>query len=211
MSLEARIEALLFASDHPLSTEELLRLVGETGSVGKGNIDETLRLLREEYERRAGGFHIVEVAGGYEFRTRPQYAKEIQQLYDRRPARLSVAAMETLAIIAYRQPVTKALVEELRGVDSSASVRTLLDRELITMAGRSREPGRAHLYKTSKEFLRVFGLSSLRDLPNQREVEELNQGHLFRLGEAASNAEDPRGPAAAATRDDLPVGDGGDD
>ena len=199
MSLEARIEALLFASDRPLSTDDLVRLVGDSANVGPRHVDEALRLLREEHERRAGGFHIIEVAGGFEFRTRSKYAQDILKLYDRRPARLSPAAMETLAIIAYRQPVTKALIEELRGVDSSASIRTLLERELITMAGRSREPGRPHLYKTSREFLRVFGLAALRDLPNLREVEELNQGHLFRLGESASDADgldtEPTGPA----------------
>ena len=207
MSLEARIEALLFASDRPLATDDLLRLIGQSTTDGARQVEEALRLLREEYERRAGGFHLIEVAGGFEFRTRSKYAKDILRLYDRRPVKLSPAAMETLAIIAYRQPVTKALIEELRGVDCSASIRTLLERELIIMAGRSREPGRPHLYKASKEFLRVFGLTSLRDLPNQREVEELNQGHLFRLGEAASTADESQSEQANTTGGELPEGD----
>lgn len=185
MSLEAQIEALLFASDRPLSADELCRLMtvaDERDGVvpDKAAVTEALRLIGDEFTRRGGGFTLVHVAGGFEFRTRPGFAELVSRLFDRRPSKLSQPALETMAIIAYRQPVTRALVDELRGVDSSAPMRTLLERELITLSGRSQEPGRPHLYRTTKQFLRTFGLVSLGDLPNMREVKELTQGHLFK-------------------------------
>jgi segregation and condensation protein B len=189
VSLEARVEAILFASDRPLAPDAIHRLLVEDGAAREGgglevsDIRETLRLLAAEHERRAGGFHLVEVAGGYEFRTREAYSEDILRLQNRRPAKLSQSALETLSIVAYRQPCTRALVDQIRGVDSSSSVRTLLERNLVSLAGRSEEPGRPHLYRTTPTFLRVFGLQSLRDLPDVHELEELRQGHLFQLEE----------------------------
>ncbi len=179
MPLEARIEALLFASGRPLSIAEISRCLGPELGGRTDDIREAVRLLRMEFERRKGGFLLVEVGGGFEFRTNPRYASDVLRLTEKKPPKLSSAALETLAIVAYRQPVTRALVEELRGVDSSASIRTLLDRDLVSLAGRSREPGRPHYYRTTKGFLRTFGLASLKDLPNKQELEELSQGHLF--------------------------------
>lgn len=197
MSLEARIEALLFASDGPLSVEAILRVVAESAEreVDAHMVKEALRLLQEEFERRRGGFHLVEVAGGYEFRTRKQFADDIRRLHDKKATRLSASAMETLAIVAYRQPCTRPLIDQLRGVDSSASLRTLLERNLVTLAGRSTMPGRPHLYRTTPHFLRVFGLSSLRDLPDATEVDQMVQGHLFQVG--VEGGARPSGPQEA--------------
>jgi segregation and condensation protein B len=181
MLLDARIEALLFASDRPLSVSAILRVLGEDAGIGPGRVTDALKRLRVHYERRAGGFDLVEVAGGWEFRTREAFAEDVLRLYNKRPATLSKAAMETLAIVTYRQPVTRALIEELRGVDSTRILRTLLERDLITIAGRAPVPGRPHLYRTTPTFLRVFGLRSLRDLPDLQEIGEITEEHVLRL------------------------------
>jgi len=175
----ARVEALLFASDRPLSIDAIHRALTPDGVARQAVLD-ALGLLVDEYKRRRGGFVISEVGKGYEFQTRPEHAEQILRLQNRKPARLSQSALETLAVIAYRQPCTRALIDQIRGVDSSSSVRTLLERNLVVHAGRSEEPGKPHLYRTAKDFLRVFGLRSLDELPSVREIDELTQGHLFR-------------------------------
>lgn len=179
--MDARIEALLFASDRPLSVSAILRVLGEDAGADPGRVTEALKRLRAHYKRRAGGFHLVEVAGGWEFRTREPFAEDVLRLYNKRPATLSKAAMETLAIVTYRQPVTRALIEELRGVDSTRILRALLERGLIAIAGRAQVPGRPHLYRTTPTFLRVFGLRSLRDLPDLQEIGEITEEHVLRL------------------------------
>jgi segregation and condensation protein B len=181
MSLDARIEALIFASDRPLSIEAILRIFAGDEGVDRETVKRSLANLVEKHDKRMGGFHLAQVAGGYEFRTREDFAGDILRLYNRRPDSLSKPAMEVLAIVAFRQPVTRALVEEIRGVDSSGILRTLLSRELIAIAGRARLPGRPHLYKSTPNFLRVFGLSTLRDLPTPREMREMSEEHVLRL------------------------------
>ncbi|MBN1946120.1 MAG: SMC-Scp complex subunit ScpB [Bradymonadales bacterium] len=182
-TLKARIEALLFASDQPLSVSALLAALGDPLEGGSAAVIENLRLLIEEYEQREGGFHLVEVAGGYEFRTRESFHQDILRLTRQRPARLSQAAMETLAIIAYRQPCTKALVDRLRTVDSSAAIRTLIQRELLFPAGRAKQPGRPLLYRTTQQFLRLFGLASLEDLPQSVELGDPVDGQVLLLAD----------------------------
>jgi segregation and condensation protein B len=179
--LRARVEALLFASDRPLSVGAILRVLGDEEGVEKRDVEHALHELIEEHGRREGGFHLVEVAGGYEFRTREYFADDVLSLFNKQPARLSKAALETLAVVTFRQPCTRALVDALRGVDSSGALRTLLERELIAHAGRARVPGRPHLYKTTPVFLRVFGLKSLADLPNLPEIGEITSEHVLRL------------------------------
>jgi segregation and condensation protein B len=129
--------------------------------------------LGREYEELGRAFEIWEVAGGYQLRTRPEYASYLRLLHRERPLRLSRAALETLAVVAYRQPVTRAEVEAVRGVEADAVIRSLLERQLVRVAGHREVPGRPMLYATTKRFLEVFGLGELDDLPTLREMEEL--------------------------------------
>src|SRR5262249_18742687 len=126
-----------------------------------------------EYEAQGRAFEIWEVAGGYQLRTRPEYAAYLRLLHRERPLRLSRPALETLAVVAYRQPVTRAEVEAVRGVEVDAVLKSLLERQLVRVAGHREVPGRPLLYATTKRFLEVFGLGRIEDLPTLREMEEL--------------------------------------
>ena len=183
--LKARIEALLFASDRPLSIEKLFEVLegDPKNSPTSDEIRAAVAALEREYENRAGGFHLIQTASGVEFRTRQRFADVVLRLYEKRPAALSQPALETLSIVAYRQPCSRALVDRLRGVDSSSSLRTLVQRGLVSLAGRSKEPGRPYLYKTTKEFLRVYGLQTLTDLPRAHERSEMAEPHVLRLAD----------------------------
>ena len=129
--------------------------------------------LNADYVAQRRAFEICEVAGGYQIRTHPEFASYLQNLQRTRPLRLSNAALETLSIVAYRQPVTRAEVEHVRGVDAGPVMRSLLERKLVKLAGRREVPGRPMLYATTKRFLEIFGLADLRDLPTLRELEDL--------------------------------------
>jgi segregation and condensation protein B len=164
------VEALILASPEPISAARLADLVPH----GKpGLVSELVRELNEFYEQHDRGFEIWEVAGGFQLRTRADLSGYVQQMHEQRPARLSRAALETLAIVAYRQPVTRAEIEHVRGVDVGPILRGLVERKLVRIAGHRDVPGRPILYATSKRFLEVFGLPSLRDLPTLRDLEEL--------------------------------------
>lgn len=165
------IEALLFASDSPVSIERMRSIVE---GVGARQIEEIIDQLNDEYERKERCFHIIEVAGGYQFATHPQYAPWIKRLYrGRRLPRLSPAALETLAIVAFKEPIIRAEIEAIRGVNVEGVLKTLLERNLITVVGREESPGRPLLYATTQEFLIYFGLNSISDLPKPKELEEL--------------------------------------
>ncbi len=161
------IESLLFVSKDPLSAEQLKNLLpeAETGEI-RGVIEE----LEQEYRKKNGGFLLREVAGGYQFRTRPEYRQWIERLLAPQPARLSKAAMETLAIAAYHQPVLRSEIEHIRGVNSGNTIRLLLEKKLIRVLGRREIPGRPLVYGTTKKFLEVFGLKDLKDLPAPQEI-----------------------------------------
>jgi segregation and condensation protein B len=168
--LRSILESLLFASEKPLSLLELRRLTGfDDAAAIQGALDG----LIEEYRER--GLVLYDVAGGFQFRTHPVNSDYVQRLIAGRPVRLSRAQLETLAIIAYRQPVTRPEIDEIRGVDSASTLKVLLDRSLIRVLGKKEEPGRPLLYGTSKEFLEFFNLSQLRDLPTLREFHELSE------------------------------------
>jgi segregation and condensation protein B len=169
--LKLVIEALLFASDSPLSVGEIGELVGGVTSEDMlSAIDE----LRREYADGPRAFEIVQVAGGFQFCTREEYSDWLERLrISRRRARLSRAALETSAIIAYKQPVTKASIEEIRGVDSTATLHTLLERGLVTIRGRARSVGRPLLYGTTRKFLMHFGLNELSELPKLSELKDI--------------------------------------
>lgn len=176
------VEALILASPEPISSTRLAELVPH----GKpGLVTDLVGELNEFYEQHERGFEIWEVAGGFQLRTRTDLASYVQQMHELRPARLSRAALETLAIVAYRQPVTRAEIEHVRGVDVGPILRGLTDRKLVRIAGHRDVPGRPILYATSRRFLEVFGLPSLRDLPTLRDMEEL-------LGEEGLAAGDER-------------------
>jgi segregation and condensation protein B len=136
-----------------------------------------------DYETRQGGFYLNLVAGGYQIRTRPEYMEYIKRLLQPKPQRLSKAALETLAIIAYKQPVIRADIEHLRGVDCGGVLRVLLERKFIRVLGRKEIPGRPLIYATTKRFLEVFGLKNLKDLPTPKEIEEFGSALSEELAE----------------------------
>ncbi len=162
------IESLLFISETPLTYDKLKNVFSE---IDPGKIRSALTELVSDYENRNGGFYLSRVAGGYQFRTKPEYSEWINRLIKPSPSRLSKAAMETLAIIAYKQPVIRNDIEHIRGVDSGGILRMLLERKLIRVLGRKEIPGRPLIYATSKIFLEVFGLNKLNDLPTPKEIE----------------------------------------
>ncbi|GAV19085.1 segregation and condensation protein B [Mariprofundus micogutta] len=165
--LGSQIEALLLASDEPLSLARLRGLLEE--EIQSSDIREAIAELESFYQNR--GIQITQVAGGWQFRTTPEHAELIHQLWEIKPQKLSRSAMETLAIIAYRQPTTRAEIEALRGVKvSSQMIATLQERGWIKVLGRKEVPGRPHLYGTGKLFLVDFGLESLKDLPDSAQL-----------------------------------------
>ena len=163
------IESLLFVADEPLTIERLKQII--SGSEAK-ELRAALEELTVDYETRLGGFYLNQVAGGYQIRTRPEYMEWIKRLLQPKPQRLSKAALETLAIIAYKQPVIRSDIEQLRGVDCGGVLRVLLERKFIRVLGRKEIPGRPLIYATTKRFFDVFGLKNLKDLPTPKEIEE---------------------------------------
>ncbi len=164
------VEALIVASEEPVSA---LKLADIVPACSAAQVRDLVKELNVDYEAQGSAFEIWEVAGGYQMRTRPVYSGYIQQLQKLRPMRLSKPALETLAIVAYRQPVTRAEIEHVRGVDAGAGVRTLVERKLVRIAGHRETPGRPMLYATTKRFLELFGFSSLKDMPTLRDLQEL--------------------------------------
>lgn len=168
--IKALVEAFLFVSGVPLSIDKLVELT----ETDKGTIKAVIGDLKAQYNVSGHGVHLHEVAGGLQFRTDPDLAVHLRRLQKERPAKVSVAALETLAIVAYRQPVTRAEVEYLRGVDSGGVMKTLLDRNLLRILGKKDVPGRPLLYGTSRYFLEMFGLKDLNDLPTLKEFAALD-------------------------------------
>ncbi len=171
-NISAIIEALILSSETPLPLEKICAVLDP---VHKNDIQEAFHSLLAEYETRHSGIFIQEVAGGYQFRTRPEMAVWIKKLKTSKPISFSPAALETLAIIAYRQPVVKAEIESVRGVDVSAPLKSLLERKLVRIVGRKDVPGKPIIYGTTKKFLEVFNLKELTDLPTMRELKEITE------------------------------------
>ena len=168
--LKSILESLLFASDGPLT----LHRFGEVlEGVEPSEIAWVLLELQAEFETAERGFRLVEIAGGYQLRTTKENADWVKKLYRDRPARMTRATLETLAIIAYKQPITRAEIEAIRGVDVDGVVATLLDRRLIRIVARKDVPGRPFLYGTTPEFLGMFNLKDLSHLPTLKEMEEM--------------------------------------
>ena len=166
------IEALIFVADEPLSVKTLADVLGED----KEFIESAVEELAREYEYRGGGLQLREIAGGWQISTRTEYHEEIRAFLKTRPsAKLSLAALETLAVIAYKQPATVPEILEIRGVQSASAIKTLLDKKLIVARGRKETVGRPMQYGTSKDFLIQFGLKDLSELPSIEDFEDLVQ------------------------------------
>ena len=201
------VEALVLASPEPISGARIAQLIpGCKPGAAKDLVNE----LNTHYQETDRAFEIWEVAGGYQIRTRAEFSGYLQKLQKQRPLRLSRAALETLSIVAYRQPATRAEIEQVRGVDAGPVVKSLLERQLVKIVGQREVPGRPMLYGTTRRFLEVFGLKGLGDLPALRELEELAREHGVanaaaeageedagaESGEADATIESPEGPAA---------------
>jgi segregation and condensation protein B len=185
------VESLLFASSKPLTVDEIRRVIkGYKASV----LEKMILELQAEYEQQNRSFRVNAVAGGFEISTRPEYSGWIMKLeLDKKSRRASLSALETLAILAYKQPVTRAEIEDLRGVDVSAVLANLLERDLIQIVGRKEVAGRPFLYGTTEKFLQHFGLKTLEDLPKISEIRELlensiNKDELFKTEKIVEEA-----------------------
>lgn len=169
----AIIEALIFVAEEPLSIKALADVLKED----RGWIETAVEELAEEFNARNGGLYLREVAGGWQFATRPEHHEHVRAFLRTRPsAKLSLASLETLAVIAYKQPITVPEILEIRGVQSPSAIKTLLDKRLIVAKGRKETIGRPMMYGTSKEFLLQFGLKDLSELPSIEDFEDLAGG-----------------------------------
>ena len=177
------LESLFFVLDSPIRLEALVEILPESN---KEAILEGIRQIQIEYEDVSKGIELTEIAGGYQFRTKPVWAGWINRLKKTKAVKLSQAALETLAIIAYRQPIIRPAIEEIRGVDSGSVLHTLLEKGLIKMMGRKDLPGRPIVYGTTKVFLELFSLNTLSDLPTLKEIqpppapEEISPKEIFK-------------------------------
>ncbi len=184
------VEAVLFSSDRPVSVSELIEVLG--GGTGKDEIEDSVKALEQKYRETGRSFEVAHVAGGYQLVTVPAFAPWIRKfLKIRKAERLSRAALETLSIIAYRQPATRLEVEAIRGVNVDGVLHGLLERRLVRVMGRKKVVGRPLLYGTTNDFLEYFGLSSLSELPRYEELVE-------RLAQRGELEEEGEGEAAAA-------------
>ena len=172
-TLKPIIEAMIFVADEPLTEGTILAALAD-GGVERGDVRTVLDMIEQEWNADAArGIGLSQVAGGYQFRTKPMHADWLRRLNVPKPMRLSGPALETLAIVAYRQPIVRSEIERVRGVDSGAVLKTLLERRLLRIVGRRDEPGQPLLYGTTKEFLEIFNLNALNELPTLKDIEEL--------------------------------------
>ncbi len=205
MSLKAQLEAIIYAAETPITTEQVIQLVKESviadGAADEAEVKSRVRSALEElvadYGKSEHGIEIRQVAGGYRMSTKPEQHEVVRSFAKslKPPIRLSLPALETLAVIAYKQPATVPEINEIRGVDSGGVIATLLDRKLITTGGRKQVIGRPILYKTTKEFLMRFGLKDVNELPSMEEFEKLVaesfQGELLPAEDAAQHSDNP--------------------
>ncbi len=197
--LKMVLESLIFVSEDPISLKRLDQVVGRAG---RNEIKEAIAQIERDCIEQKRGLILHEVAGGYQFRTPPESGKYVSKLFEGRPQKLTRAALETMAIVAYRQPVVRAEIEKIRGVDSGGVLKTLLERDLLRIVGRQDAPGRPALYATTERFLEFFGLKSLSEMPNLKEIQELGDAAEEYIadeapgresgGETEDTAEEPR-------------------
>jgi segregation and condensation protein B len=203
-TFKALVEALIFAAEEPLSLNQIRSIYqgenlrnDESKQIEPETIRQIVTVLNKEYSRQDRPYRIVQIAGGYQFATSSEYAEWLGKLYKEQGRRkLSQSGVETLAIIAYKQPITKAEIEKIRGVNCDYVLKTLLEKELLTVTGRAESVGRPLLYGTTREFLKHFGLNDITDLPRPREIEEILGESQFeterRMLEAQAGAEQAR-------------------
>lgn len=205
-NLVSVVEAILFASDRPLSIAEMADIVSRADEVlvPEASVENALHSVRNHLFDRGAGFELVEVGIGWELRTRAELASYVHVMYRKRPVRLSRAALEVLAIVAYRQPCTRADIDDVRGVDSSGTLRQLLERGLIRILGKADDVGRPLIYGTGPKFLEFFGLRSLADLPTLREFTELTEEHLVRLQELDETLQANRDGEPSEEQQEIP-------
>ena len=183
-NLKSIVEAIIFASDTLLSPKQIKDIInepakkfssnGETGKISEDDIKNIIAELNQRYAEQGSAFRIIEIADGYQFATLPEFAKWVGRLFkEKNKRKLSQPALETLAIIAYKQPISKPEIESIRGVNVDHIIKTLLEKKLITIVGRAETIGRPLLYGTTKEFLKYFGLKSLSELPKPPEIDEI--------------------------------------
>ena len=206
------LEAVLFASDKPVSVSELNRILPDSSP---DEIRGALDSLGDEYRAMNRSFVLKQVAGGYEFRTRAEYAPYIVNMLRASPARLSRAAMETLAIVAYKQPIIRQEIEALRGVDVGGILRTLMEKNLIRVVGRRNIPGKPLIYGTTSRFLEVFDLEDIKSLPDLKEIKELESDEdrqdLFRAEERPQREEQRETSGEAEALRGLSAGEAGEE
>ncbi len=217
MGLKAQLEAIIYAAETPITLEHMFQLVKESAIAEgatdalevKSRVRAALEELVADYGTPDHGIEIRQVAGGYRMSTKPEQHEMVRSFAKslKPPVRLSLPALETLAVIAYKQPATVPEINEIRGVDSGGVIATLLDRKLITTAGRKQVIGRPILYKTTKEFLMRFGLKDVNELPSMEEFEKLVaesfQGELIPAEDAAQEGQDASAPVEITERSDL--------
>jgi segregation and condensation protein B len=171
--LKAIAEALIFVADEPLS----VKTIADVLKLDQAAVEKAIKSLDDEYARRGGGLQLREIAGGWQIGTRPEHHEHVRTYLKSKPsAKLSLASLETLAVIAYKQPVTVPEILEIRGVQSPSAIKTLLDKRLIVAKGRKETVGRPMMYGTSKEFLIQFGLKDLSELPSMEDFQDLAGG-----------------------------------
>lgn len=183
--LLAHLEALIFASEQPISLKELQQCLQKAldETISREELKAHIQSLQQKYQAPSSSFEIVEIAEGYQFLTKPAFEATLQVLLQQRSnKKLSKTTLETLAVIAYRQPIAKSEMERIRGVSCDYSVRKLLEKDLVYIAGRSKEPGRPLLYGTSEKFMQHFGLSSLKDMPKLKEF-KIEENQIGSFGE----------------------------
>jgi segregation and condensation protein B len=216
MSLKAQLEAIIYAAETPIMLEQMVQLVKDTivaegvteDAEIKSRVRSALEELLSEYGGPNHGIEIRQVAGGYRMSTKPEQHEVVRAFAKslKPPIRLSLPALETLAVIAYKQPVTVPEINDIRGVDSGGVIGTLLDRKLITTAGRKQVIGRPILYKTTKEFLMRFGLKDVSELPSMEEFEKLvAESFQAELGPVESAADDATANQNAAQIENEPT------
>jgi segregation and condensation protein B len=191
--LRAVLEAIVYVTDEPMTVSQLAEALGEP----RERVESALAELVQEFEKSEHGLAVREVAGGYKMATKPEHHERVRAFVKslRPPLKLSLAALETLAVIAYKQPVTAPEILDIRGVQGGGVLKTLLDRKLISAAGRKNVIGKPILYKTTKDFLQQFGLKDLNELPSLKEFEEIRR---------LAVAEDAEAPPADADTDSSP-------
>ncbi|MGQ9693151.1 MAG: SMC-Scp complex subunit ScpB [Thermodesulfobacteriota bacterium] len=201
--LPAIIEALIFAAEGPLSLEKIREIL----DLPKKEVQGILERLRADYDQQIRGFTLVEVAEGWQFRTRPEYAPWIKKMKKAKTFALSQPALETLAVIAYKQPIMRSEIEKIRGVDSGGVLRTLLEKKLIKILGRKDIPGRPLVYGTSRHFLEIFGLKDLTSLPTIKEMESLGSGEREKILSANGLIDQGKENEPAGAGDDWEKGE----